>query len=168
MRGRVGSHSTLIAAGALIALGLPANAQRSEGWSIYRGEGGLVVEFPTGIFTKDAGPTEKGAGRRFTSDDGRYQFASYALPNPNRESPSAYLRKNLILDPSTIIYRRITDRFFVLSSVRDDRIFYSRCNFYSRTHCIYLEYPKSEKAAWDRMVTRVSYSLRSTAQSSLE
>ena len=52
MRGRVGSHSTFIAVVALIATGLPANAQRSEGWSIYRGEGGLVAEFPAGIFTK--------------------------------------------------------------------------------------------------------------------
>ena len=107
MRGRVGSHSTFIAAVALIAMCSPANAQASEDWSIFRGEGGLVAEFPAGIFTKDAGPTEKGAGRRYTSDDGRYEFAGYTLPNPNRESPRSYLRKKLILNPSTIIYRRV-------------------------------------------------------------
>ena len=168
MRGRVSSHSTFIAAVALIAMCLPANAQASGGWSIFRGEGGLVAEFPAGIFTKDAGPTEKGAGRRYTSDDGHYEFAGYTLPNPTRESPRSYLRKNLILNPSTIIYRRVTDRFFVLSSVRNGRIFYSRCNFYSRIQCIYLEYPRVEKAAWDRIVTRVSYSLRSTVQASLD
>ena len=66
---------------------LPANAEPSEGWSIYRDEGGLVAEFPVGIFTKDdAGPTEKGTGRRFTSDDGPYQFVGYTFPDPNREA----------------------------------------------------------------------------------
>ena len=158
----VRTQSTIATAAMLIALCLPVHAQSGEGWSIFRGEGGLVTEFPAGIFNIDAGPTEKGSGRRFKSEDGRYEFAGYSLDNLNRETPSSYLRNNLIVDPSSLIYRRVTDRFFVLSSIRNGRIFYSRCNFYSRIQCIYLEYPKSEKEAWDRIVTRISYSLRTT------
>ena len=127
----------------------------------YRGEGGLVVEYPAEIFRVDAGPTEKGSGRRLKSEDGFYEFASYSLANPSHQSPRAYLKNNLIIDPSSLVYRRVTDRFFVLSSIRNDRIFYSRCNFDFMIQCIYLEYPKSEKLAWDRIVTRISYSLRS-------
>ncbi len=54
----------------------------------------------------------------------------------------------------------MTEQFFVMSSIRDGRIFYSRCNFASGIHCIYLEYPQAEKLAFDPIVTRVSTSLR--------
>jgi hypothetical protein len=48
--------------------------------------------------------------------------------------------------------------------VRDDTIYYSRCNF-SRfgtpaIHCVDLVYPAREERAWDAIVTRISLSLR--------
>ena len=116
--------------------------------------------FPAGLFPVDAGPTEKGKGQKFRSADGAYEFAAYTLANAEKDSPARYLRKNLIVPPQSLIYRRVTEQFFVMSSIRDGRIFYSRCNFSLGIHCIFLEYPTAEKRAFDPVVTRVSTSLR--------
>lgn len=130
------------------------------GWSVHQGANGLQVDYPAGLFTVGAGPTEKGEGQKFRSADGQFEFAAYSLANAQKDSPRTYLRKNLLVPPESLIYRRVTDQFFVMSSIRDGRIFYSRCNFAAGIHCIYLEYPQGQKLAWDPIVTRVSTSLR--------
>ena len=136
-----------------------AHAQSPLGWSVYRGEDGAIVDFPLGIFVQDAGPTAKGTGRRFKSNDGQSEFAIYTLREPG-QTPGSYLRNNLAVAHASISYKRVTNRFFALSSVSGGRIYYSRCNFYDAIHCIYLEYPQSEKLVWDGVVTRISRSLR--------
>jgi hypothetical protein len=158
-------HSGLISwfAAMLVSGGATLDARPApemQGWTTFGEVAGLQVEYPAGIFRVNAGPTEKGEGRIFRSEDGRYQFSAYSLDNPERDSPRAYLRKNLMVPPESLIYRRVTEQFFVMSSIRQGRIFYSRCNFGSRIHCIYLEYPQDEKLAFDPIVMRVSYSLR--------
>ena len=147
-------------ASTLLAAGAAAQMLGPGGWSVLQGASGLAVEYPAGVFSVSAGPTEKGEGQKFRSADGRFEFAAYSLANADKDSPRAYLRKNLLVAPESLIYRRVTDQFFVMSSIRDGRIFYSRCNFTSGIHCIYLEYPQAEKLAWDLIVTRVSTSLR--------
>jgi hypothetical protein len=48
-----------------------------------------------------------------------------------------------------------------VTAVKDDTIYYSRCNFSrSAIHCFDLVYPAREKRAWDSIVTRISLSLR--------
>lgn len=144
---------------------MPASAQaqprfqQSAGWTVFQGASGLNVNYPAGIFNVSAGSTEKGVGRKFRSEDGRYEFSAYSLANAENDTPRSYLRKNLLVAPESLVYRRVTDRFFVMSSFRNQRIFYSRCNFASGIHCIFLEYPQADKAAWDGIVTRMSYSL---------
>jgi hypothetical protein len=44
--------------------------------------------------------------------------------------------------------------------VHEGKVYYSRCNFARRMHCIYLAYPEREKRDWDTTVTRISLSLR--------
>jgi hypothetical protein len=150
----------------LAALALPwlgcraAEAQASEGWTTFGEVTGLQVQYPAGIFRVAAGPTEKGRGRTFRSEDGQYQFSAYSLENPEKDSPRSYLRKNLIVPPESLLYRRVTEQFFVMSSIREGRIFYSRCNFAFGIQCIFLEYTQAAKRAWDPIVTRISYSLR--------
>ena len=131
-----------------------------QGWKTLQGDDGLAVDYPAGLFSVDAGPTEKGKGQKFRSADGAYEFAAYSLANAEKDSPARYLRKNLIVPPQSLIYRRVTEQFFVMSSIREGRIFYSRCNFSLGIHCIFLEYPTAEKRAFDSIVTRVSGSLR--------
>ena len=153
-----------LAAAAVLAACGSAPAQfrldKSEGWKRYDGPSGLVVRYPAGIFVADAGATEKGAGQKFKSQDGRYEFAAYSMANADSDTPRSYLQKNLMVPQATLVYRRATKKFFVISSIRNERIFYSRCNFADRIHCIYLEYPRADKVAWDGIVSRVSYSLR--------
>ena len=131
-----------------------------QGWTKLQGDAGLAVDYPAGLFPVEAGPTEKGKGQKFRSADGAYEFAAYTLANADKDLPARYLRKNLIVPPQSLIYRRVTEQFFVMSSIRDGRIFYSRCNFSLGIHCIFLEYPTAEKRAFDPVVTRVSTSLR--------
>jgi hypothetical protein len=137
-----------------------AQLSRSAGWTAFSTPSGLSVPYPSYIFSVGGGATDRGVGRKFRSEDGRAEFSAYSLPNSEGDTPRSYLRKNLLVPPTSLVYRRVTDRFFVMSSIREGRIFYSRCNFASGIHCIFLEYPTGDKPLWDGIVTRMSYSLR--------
>lgn len=131
------------------------------GWRSYFDERtGTRVDFPAALFSVDAGEPERGTGRVFESADGRAKFSAYALDNEQGDTPRSYLRKFLKVDPGTIDYRRVTDRFFAVSGVRGDEVYYSRCNFHGRMHCIFVSYPERELRDWDGIVTRISLSLR--------
>ena len=153
----------VLAALALAAiLAAPARAMPigSEGWTVLQGEAGASVDFPSALFPVQAGPTERGRGQKFKSADGKSEFAVYSLANNEKDSPAAYLKKNLLVSPQSMVYRRVGPDFFAMSSVREGRIFYSRCNFAAGIHCIYIEYPQDAKRAFDAVVTRVSTSLK--------
>ena len=63
--------------------------------------------------------------------------------------------------PAGIIYKRITPDFFVVSSIRKDRIWYNRCNRGNGVmNCVLINYPAAEKLSWDSVVIRISHSLR--------
>ena len=82
------------------------------------------------------------------------------LPNARGDSPAAFLAAKG--PPPGIVYRRVTKTFFVVSSFRDDMIWYNRCNFAGGSaNCVLINYPAREKARWDGIVTRISRSLRS-------
>ncbi len=67
--------------------------------------------------------------------------------------------------PPGITYKRVTPDFFVVSSVRNGKIWYDRCNRSTGSgsgdymNCILINYPASEKRQWDGIVTRISHSL---------
>ncbi|RJF76215.1 hypothetical protein [Rhodopseudomonas palustris] len=138
----------------------PAAAQAPLDWQRYNvAANSAAADVPRAIFSEDAGPATDGAGRRFASADGRADLTVQAIPNERGLSPSAFLAARN--PPSGIIYRRVTPRFFVVSSVRDGRIWYNRCNRAAGAmHCVLMNYPASEKRKWDAVVTRVSRSLR--------
>jgi hypothetical protein len=134
-------------------------------WAV-ASEAGAAVDYPANIFSVDAGASPRGRGRRLTTSDGRGDFMLYVSSNSDRESPRSYVRKHLAVGEATLDYRRITDRFFVVSGIEQGRVFYSRCNYPGGSsgpmQCIYLLYPQAETKAWDAIVTRMSRSLRST------
>jgi hypothetical protein len=120
---------------------------------------GTSVEMPVTIFTRDAGPPEGETGRRFFTDDNRADMTVQSVPNPDNDSPATFLAKKK--PPAGIIYRRVTPEFFVVSSIRNDRIWYNRCNRSNGTmHCVMINYPAAEKRRWDGVVTRISQTLR--------
>ena len=117
---------------------------------------GAAVEIPVAIFSEDAGPAESGLGRRFYSSDRRANLTVQSIPTAN--SPAEFLARQR--PPSDIAYKRVTPSFFVVSSVRDGKIWYDRCN---RTagymNCVLINYPAAEKRQWDDVVTRISHTL---------
>ena len=120
---------------------------------------GTSVDMPVSIFTSDAGPPEGGTGRKFFTEDRRADLTVQSVSNPGNDSPATFLAK--MRPPTGIIYKKITSGFFVVSSIRNDRIWYNRCNRGNGTmSCIMINYPAAEKRGWDDVVTRISQTLR--------
>jgi hypothetical protein len=126
-------------------------------------EYGTTIEYPAGYFAP-VGEPEKGVGKRFESADGRAILSIYSRDNTANDTPSSYLKNNLRIGQAGLGYERVTQSFFAVSVEREGLIYYSRCNFSRRAgraiHCFDLVYPREEKRDWDRVVTRISLSLR--------
>ncbi|MEH2552247.1 hypothetical protein V1283_008892 [Bradyrhizobium sp. AZCC 2262] len=119
---------------------------------------GTSVDMPVSIFTSDGGAPESGTGRRFFTEDRRADLTVQSVPNPENDSPAKFLAK--MQPPAGIVYKRITSDFFVVSSIRNDRIWYNRCNRGNDTlNCVLINYPAAEKRQWDSVVTRISHTL---------
>lgn len=120
---------------------------------------GASVDVPVSIFSRDGGPPEGGTGRRFFTDDNRADLTVQSVSNATNDSPAIFLAKKQ--PPAGVIYKRITPDFFVVSSIRKDRIWYNRCNRGSGAmNCVLINYPAAEKRSWDSVVTRISHTLR--------
>jgi hypothetical protein len=139
---------------------IPASADPIA-WQRYAvPETSAAVDIPTTIFTEDAGKPTTGYGRRFLTSDGRADLTVQSVPNDAGDSPAVFLAK--MNPPSNIVYKRVTPRFFVVSSVRNGKIWYNRCNFARRfMNCVLINYPAAEKRQWDSVVTRISNTLAS-------
>ena len=141
---------------------LPAcAAAQSTAWRTYVvAETGTKVDVPVTIFSNDAGKPDGGYGRRFLTSDGRANLTVQSIPNTENDSPAVFLSKKK--PPSGIVYKRVTSRFFVASSVLNGRIWYNRCNRGAGyMQCVLINYPADEKRKWDGVVTRISSSLTS-------
>src|SRR4051812_47980237 len=151
----------LSAAAAAVCLLPGLAAAQSTAWQSYVvPETGAKADVPINIFSKDGGKPEAGYGRRFVTSDGRANLTVQSIPNPANDSPGAFLAKKN--PPSDIIYKRLTSRFFVVSSIRNGKIWYDRCNRAAGyMQCVLINYPAAEKRRWDAVVTRISNSLAS-------
>ncbi|MBA2399133.1 MAG: hypothetical protein H0V72_10600 [Bradyrhizobium sp.] len=119
---------------------------------------GTNVEIPVTIFSKEAELPDGGTGRRFYTDDRRANLTVQSVANPENDSPATFLAKKN--PPPGITYKRVTPNFFVVSSIRNDRIWYNRCNRSGGyMDCVLINYPAAEKRQWDGVVTRISHSL---------
>ena len=133
---------------------------REPEWRIYSNPAGTSVAIPAGIFTSPISRLEAGTGDKFSTADGRAMLSIYVLP-ANGQSPETYLRAHMTNRSGDLDYRRVTKHFFAVSKYARDNVLYRRCNFSNgKIHCIDLAYPRREEKAWDRIVTRISLSLR--------
>ena len=146
---------------AMVMLGSTAATAQDVDWRRYVvAQSGAAVDLPTAIFSQDAGAPQPGYGRRFLTPDSRANLTIQSFPNDAQLSPAAFLAKQR--PPSGIIYRKVTSGFFVVSSIRDNKIWYSRCNAGGRfMNCVLINYPAREKRNWDAVVTRISNTLSS-------
>jgi len=121
-------------------------------------ETGTSVQIPSAIFSESAGRPD-GYGQRFQTADGRANLTVQSALNADHDSPAAFLAKKN--PPAHIQYKRITPRFFAVSSYKGDEVWYNRCNFSGRfVHCVLINYPAAEEHAWDDIVTHISLSLK--------
>jgi hypothetical protein len=142
----------------VIASSMATAPVQAAGWTSYRiPETGTSVELPSSLFTEEAGRPE-GYGQRFRTLDGRADLTIQAVPNPTNDSPATFLAKKH--PPARIQYKRVTPRFFAVSSYNGDKVWYNRCNFSGRmVHCVLINYRAREEHDWDDIVTRISLSL---------
>ena len=128
-------------------------------WQTYSiAKTGTSVDIPTSIFAeKSALPG--GSGETFNTVDGRAVLRVQTAPNFDHDTPASFLEKQH--PPKNIQYKRVTPRFVAVSGYKEDKVYYSRCNF-SRDliHCVIMSYPAREERDWDDIVTRISLSLR--------
>ena len=121
---------------------------------------GTSVDMPVSIFTSDAGAPEGGTGRRFFTEDRRADLTVQSVRQSRRtiRPPRSWPRSGRLPASSTSGSR---PDFFVVSSIRNDRIWYNRCNRGNGTmNCVMINYPAAEKRQWDAVVTRISRTLR--------
>jgi hypothetical protein len=123
-------------------------------------ESGAVAQIPADVFSEDGGTPESGYGRRLFTSDRRADLTVQSIPNDADDTPAVFLAKKH--PPPNIVYKRVTPRFFVVSSYRGNKIWYNRCNFAARfVNCVLINYPAAEKRQWDSVVTRISNTLAS-------
>jgi hypothetical protein len=155
MRHRVLALPVLFALAALPAI----SSAEPTSWTSYAiRETGTKVDIPSSIFTEKAGQPD-GYGQRFKTSDGRADLTVQSASNLQNDTPASFLAKKH--PPAQMQYKRVTPKFFAVSSYKGSRIWYDRCNFSRRfVHCVLINYPASEERAWDDVVTRISLSLR--------
>jgi hypothetical protein len=157
MRGLFG-QAILLRVFLTLAVSISAAPAQSVRWQTFDiPETGASVDVPSSVFTEIAAKPD-GYGQSFRTADGRADLTVQSISNSGGNTPALFLAKKH--PPSRIVYQRITPRFFVVSSFKDNKIWYDRCNFASRfIHCVLINYPASEKRDWDGIVTRISNSL---------
>ena len=145
--------------GLMVTLYGSASLAQTVEWQRYIvQQSGAVVDIPTSLFSKDVAESQPGHGRRLATSDGRANLTVQSFTNDTNLSPAAFLAKQR--PPSGIIYRKVTARFFAVSSIRNDKIWYNRCNVSGRfMNCVLINYPVEEKRQWDGIVTRISNTL---------
>lgn len=145
---------------ATIATTLPSHGASAD-WGSLADAGGTVVDYPRDVFAVPAGQGMP-PGPVLQSADGRARLHVFTLPNHRRASPVEFVRRVVAETSERLTYKRVAGDFFVFSAPRGDLILYRRCNFAlnAKIHCMDVRYPRSEKRAWDRPVTRMSFSLR--------
>jgi hypothetical protein len=157
---------SLAPAFAAVAAAAPAQQQGAD-WGRYRDRDfGMSFDFPRHIFPLQSA-VQGGPGVTFSTTDGRARIRVFAARNETHDTPARYLARIRNDGQGRFTYVRTTRKFFVASGVREGTIFYRRCNFAAgsdRLSCFQIDYPQDEKRAWDRIVTRISLSLRATGE----
>jgi hypothetical protein len=155
--GILAHRSTQVIAVVAMSFGATVAANAESRWQRYSDpETALAVDIPVDIFSREAGTAPH--ARKIVTSDGRANMTVQTVPNDRGFSPAAFLASKG--PPPGMVYRRVTPRFFVVSSFKNDMIFYNRCNFSVRNaYCVLINYPARDKSRWDGIVTRISRSL---------
>ncbi|HKQ95581.1 MAG TPA: hypothetical protein VJS40_08245 [Aestuariivirgaceae bacterium] len=133
-------------------------------WRIYEDtDFGCVLDYPAALFRP--GPSNPDEPRRFSSKSADVYFRIQGVENANGWTPQAIREQYLSADmPGDVTYDRTRSDFVVLSGYRGESIFYTKVAVSTdrSSACVFeITYPREQKKAFDRIVTRMSRSLRS-------
>ncbi len=112
---------------------------------------------------KPDAPPANGDGLKFRSPDGRASITVSGMLNVYDTVEEAMAAYETPGEGEKITYRHRQARTLVVSGTRGDAIFYAKHMLSCGDqiwNSVYLDYPASEKAAYDALVTRVAQSLR--------
>lgn len=151
-----------IAVSALSLSGTVADAgPRLNDWATLKNERhGFAIAYPVDVFEQKSAPNSDD-GRVLHSRDGRAKLLVGAFDNSEHNSLEEY-RQFLLSDhysDASIDYAPVRKRWFVLSGVQGDQIFYQRVSFTCGGRLINswaMLYPKAEKKLYDRIVEAVA------------
>jgi hypothetical protein len=155
----------LVLAAVIVAMFLGGRSLAADvRWQSYEdARFGCRLEYPSGLFSPQAVPP--GKPRLFSGDGGKVFFRIQGVENADRWTPQTIREKYVSANiPGDLTYDRTRSDFVVLSGHRGTNIFYTKVAVSpDRLSACILEitYPKARKAAFDRIVTRMSRSLRS-------
>jgi hypothetical protein len=132
-------------------------------WTIYQdAKFGCALDYPADRFSPQAVPP--GKPKLFSSPDGVVYFRIQGMENPDRWSPRTIREKYVSANiPGDLTYDITRSDFVVLSGHRGANIFYTKVAVSAdrNSACILeITYPRLKKRALDRVVTRMSRSLR--------
>jgi hypothetical protein len=149
----------VLAAMVTLLLVLASAAHAQSQWATYTNvRYAFTIDYPRDVFT---GFTEadNSDGATFKTDAPGIELRAYGFYNIDNKSPRAYVAEYYA--GKTLTYSSVKRDSYVVSGTREGTIFYDRCNFTGdRVLCVALVYPAAQKDKWDKVVTRVSGSLR--------
>ena len=148
---------TALAMGGSLLTGLPA-----EAYTYTNPRYGTSASFPAEAFPRIMPPSPSGEGQGWRSDEGA-EIVIYALENEERRTPRSLIQWRRSLDKVT--YNRSGRDWAVVSGFRPDgRIFYERYIFRGGLiHSVSIRYPETLRTPYDRMLKRITESLRGPA-----
>lgn len=142
----------------LLILSLTAAYAQHPDYQVYSNTRfGYIVEYPSNLLIAQ-GEADNGDGQVFRSKDGRCEMLVYAGYNALNETLKEVYRKE-IAKHSKVTYRLLKPKFFVVSGIDADRVFYHKIIYRSGIfYTLQITYPVSEKALYDRVTAKVSES----------
>ena len=147
---------------ALAALLVLSTAARAGLWQTYVNERfGSTADVPA---TWQAGtPPENGDGLEFTSPDGQASIIVSGILNIDDTLDEAFASRETPFDGETVTYRHRDKRGLVVSGTKGELIFYRKSILSCHDqvwNSVSIEYPATQKKAFDAIVTHVAGSLK--------
>lgn len=143
------------------ALEPAAAGPRLDDWATLKNERhGFAIAYPIDVFEQKSAPNSD-EGRVLLSKDGKAKLLVGAFDNSENNSLAEY--RQFLLDEqykgAAIDYAPVRQRWFVLSGVQGEEIFYQRVSFTCGGKLINswaMLYPAAERRTYDRVVEAVA------------
>ena len=156
--------ASLAASVASVVLGLSSAAiagPKLDDWATLKNERhGFTIAYPVDVFEQKTEPTTD-EGRVLQSKDGKAKLLIGAFENGENSSLDDY--RQFLLDNqwagAAIDYSAVRKKWFVLSGIKDDQIFYERVSFTCGGKLINswaMVYPTAERKVYDRVLEAIA------------